>query len=488
MTTNLNNQKNSLPDLSDGMTIAQLRKKFVAGEYTPVDAVTDYLKIITEKDDEIRAFLEVYDDVLQQAEEATERYKKEGNDAPVLLGVPLAIKNNILIEGKKATAASKMLENYTATYDATIIQRLREAGAIFIGSTNLDEFAMGSSTENSAFGPTKNPVDTNRVPGGSSGGSAAAVAYGAVPAAIGTDTGGSIRQPASFCGLVGFKPTYGAVSRYGLMAMGSSFDQAGPLTTTVADAELLHGVMQGTDSMDSTTISKDTYPEVPVKEVYTVGIPRTFLGEGIDADVMEVFEQHVLFLKERGHTIFDIDLPLFEKGLAAYYVSIPAEVSSNLARYDGMRYGLSVNGKSLLDVYEKSREEGFGPEVKRRILLGTYVLSAGYYDAYYGKAEATRELMRQELAEVFKKVDVVLLPTAPTPAFKFGEHADPVSVYKQDIFTVPVNLTGVPAISIPGGTVERDRKALPVGVQYIAPHGGDARLFDLGKKVYDSTN
>lgn len=468
------------------MTITELRKKFIEGSYTPVDAVKTAFEVIAQKDKDIHAFLDTYADALEKAEQATERYKKEGENAPALLGIPLAIKNNILIQGRKATGGSKILENYTATYSATIIDRLEDAGAIFIGSTNLDEFAMGSSTENSAFGPTKNPIDPSRVPGGSSGGSAAAVAMGAVPAALGTDTGGSVRQPASFCGLIGFKPTYGAVSRYGLMAMGSSFDQAGPLTNTVSDAELIHGVISGKDAMDGTTISSDTYENVPVKEKYVIGIPRDFLGEGIDDDVMAAFESHVAFLKDEGHTIVDIQLPLFENGLAAYYISIPAEVSSNLARYDGMRYGLKVDGESLLDVYEKTRAEGFGPEVKRRILVGTYVLSSGYYDAYYAKAEAVRELMREELAEVFKTVDVVLTPSTPTPAFKLGAHSDPVSLYKQDIFTVPVNLTGVPAISIPGGTVERDGIALPVGVQYIAPHGGDSRLFDIGKKVYDA--
>ena len=468
------------------MTITQLREKFITGDYTPEDAVAESLAIITEKDGDIHAFLDVYTDIKEQATVATEKYKEDGAKTPVLLGIPVAIKNNILIKGKRATGGSKILENYTATYDATIITRLKEAGAIIVGATNMDEFAMGSSTENSAFGPTKNPVDTTRVPGGSSGGSAAAVAMGAVPVAIGTDTGGSIRQPASFCGLVGYKPTYGAVSRSGLMAMGSSFDQAGPLTTSVADAELVHSVMAGKDVMDATTIGEDTYPEVPLKELYTIGIPRDFMKEGVDADVMEVFQAHVTELEEAGHTIVDIELPLFEKGLAAYYVSMPAEVSSNLARYDGIRYGLSEDGETLLDVYEKSRGAGFGDEVKRRILLGTYVLSSGYYDAYYGKAEAARELMREELAKTFQTVDFVCMPTAPTPAFTFGEFTEPVSVYAQDIFTVPVNLTGVPAISIPGGTVQRDEKELPVGVQYIAPHGGDARLFDLGKKMYDT--
>jgi aspartyl-tRNA(Asn)/glutamyl-tRNA(Gln) amidotransferase subunit A len=467
------------------MTIAELKARFIEGSYTPVDAVKDAFACIKKEDGEIHAFLDVYEDALKEAAVAAERYKNDA-ELPPLLGVPLAIKNNILIKGKKATGGSRMLEKYTATYSATIITRLRNAGAIIIGSTNLDEFAMGSSTENSAFGPTKNPLDHTRVPGGSSGGSAAAVAMGAVPAAIGTDTGGSVRQPASFCGLVGYKPTYGAVSRYGLMAMGSSFDQAGPLTHTVADAELVHTVMSGIDAMDATTIDTDTYPEVPLKETYTIGIPRHFLGEGIDADVMEAFEAHVASLKAQGHTVTDIELPLFEKGLAAYYISIPAEVSSNLARYDGMRYGLHVDGESLLDVYEKTRAEGFGPEVKRRILLGTYVLSSGYYDAYYAKAEAVRELMREELKQVFKNIDIVLTPATPTPAFKLGELHDPLSLYKQDIFTVPVNLTGVPAISFPGMNVQRDGIMLPVGVQYIAPHGGDARLFDLGKRLYDA--
>lgn len=468
------------------MTITELRTKFISGDYTPEDAVAQCLAVIAEKDGDIHAFLDVYKDATQEAVAATAQFIKEGVHAPVLLGVPIAIKNNILIKGRKATGGSKILEHYTATYDATIITRLKEAGAIIVGSTNMDEFAMGSSTENSAFGPTKNPVDTARVPGGSSGGSAAAVAMGAVSVAIGTDTGGSIRQPASYCGLVGFKPTYGAVSRSGMMAMGSSFDQAGPLTTSVADARLVHSVMAGKDVMDATTIDDDTYPDVPVRETYTVGVPRDFLKEGVDADVMEVFQAHVAELIAAGHSVVEVDLPLFEKGLAAYYVSMPAEVSSNLARYDGIRYGLSAEGETLLDVYEKSRGAGFGDEVKRRILLGTYVLSSGYYDAYYGKAEAARELMREELAKVFETVDIVLTPSAPTPAYLAGSLTDPVSIYKQDIFTVPVNLTGVPAISIPGGTVERDGKALPVGVQYIAPHGGDNRLFDLGTKMYDS--
>lgn len=465
------------------MTITELRKKFVEGSYTPVDALTDVQKVITERDGSIGAFVDVFDDALVTAKAATERYAKEGDNAPALLGMPIAIKTNILIDGKRATASSKMLENYVATYDATIIKKLKDAGAIFVGTTNMDEFAMGSSTESSYFGVTKNPVDETRVPGGSSGGSAAAVAMGAAVAALGTDTGGSVRQPASFCGVVGFKPTYGAVSRYGLIAMGSSLDQAGPLTNTVADAEIIHNVIAGKDVMDATTIDTDTYEAVLLKEKYRIGIPRDFLGNGIDADVMEVFEETIEKLKAAGHEVVDVSLPLMEKGLAAYYIVMPAEVSSNLARFDGVRYGFHKDGENLLDDYMLSRAEGFGEEVKRRILLGTYVLSKGYFDAYYGKAEQVRELMREELANVFKTVDIVLTPTSPVPAFKLGEKSDPLSMYLADIFTVPANLTGVPALSIPAGTVERDGKALPVGVQCIGPIAGDARLFDFGKKL-----
>jgi aspartyl-tRNA(Asn)/glutamyl-tRNA(Gln) amidotransferase subunit A len=470
-------------------TIVQLIAGYTDGSYTPTQAVTDYLETIANEDGKINAFLATYaEEALAAAAAATKAYAAGDIMDKPLLGIPLAIKNNILIKDHLATAASKMLANYTALYDATIIERLRAAGAIFIGSTNMDEFAMGGSTENSAFGPTRNPHDTNRVPGGSSGGSAAAVAAHMVPAAIGTDTGGSVRQPASYCGLVGFKPTYGAVSRYGLMAMGSSLDQAGPLTHSVADAKLLHDSMAGVDGMDATTIEVDTYPAVPTKQSYTFGIPKSFLAEGIDPDVLAAFAAHVESLTAAGHTVVDIELPLFEKGLAAYYVVMPAEVSSNLARYDGIRYGHSASDAiDLLDVYQRSRAQGFGSEVKRRILLGTHVLSSGYYDAYYSKAEITRRKMREELAAVFATVDLILTPTAPTPAFKIGEQADPLSMYRQDVFTVPVNLTGVPAISFPMGTVERDGKMLPVGVQYIAPHAGDERLFDAGVRIYDVT-
>lgn len=466
-------------------SIATLRADFIAGTYTPSQAVADALKTIKEKDDTIHAFLHVYDDAIAQAADADAAYAR-GDVAQPLLGVPIAVKNNILVKGKKATAGSKMLEHYTATYDATIVERLRAAGAILIGDTNMDEFASGSSTEKSAFGSTKNPLDETRVPGGTSGGSAAAVAMGAVPVAIGTDTGGSVRQPASFCGLVGFKPTYGAVSRYGLVAQGSSLDQAGPLTTTVADAELVHTIMSGLDPRDATTIAADTYPALPDKQSYRFVVPKGFVSTGVDPDVIALFDAHIALLKAEGHEVVEVPLPLYEQGLAAYYIVMFAEMSSNLARFDGMRYGHSADGETLLDMYELSRAEGFGAEIKRRILLGTYVLSSGYYDAYYGKAELVRQKMRDELAAVFATNDILLTPTAPTPAFRLGEKADPVSMYKQDIFTVPVNLTGVPALTFPMGTVEREGSSLPVGVQYIAPHGGDARLFSIGKRIYDA--
>ncbi len=468
------------------MTIRDLRKKFIEGTYTPQDAYRDAREAIHSRDPELHAFLHVYDDAEAAAEDATRRYQAEGESAPMLLGMPLAIKNNILMKGRVVTAGSKMLEHYVAPYDATVIARLRPHAPVFMGDTNLDEFAMGSSTENSAFGPTRNPVDPTRVPGGTSGGSAAAVKMGAAVAALGTDTGGSVRQPASFCGLVGFKPTYGGISRYGLVAVGSSLDQAGILAQSVDDAEIIYDVIAGTDRMDATTITTDTYPSVATKPKYRIGIPRDFIAEGMDEGVLTVFNETVSALVEAGHDVVDIELPIFKRGLAAYYIVQPAEVSSNLSRYDGVRYGLRVQGDTLLEEYMKTRAEGFGPEVKRRIMLGTYMLSAGYYDAYYAKAEHIRKMMREELRSIYETVDLILTPTAPTPAFKIGEKSDPLSMYLSDIFTVPVSLAGVPAMSLPSGTVEVEGKALPVGMQFIAPLGGDKRLFDFGKTFHDA--
>jgi aspartyl-tRNA(Asn)/glutamyl-tRNA(Gln) amidotransferase subunit A len=463
-------------------TATALIDAFKRGDDTPSKAFERSLACIKEKDGDIHAYLDVYDDCAHQARTYDDMYRA-GTQVPPLAGVPVALKNNILIEGKRVTAASNMLKNYIGSYDATVTKRLKDAGALIVGATNLDEFAMGSSTENSAFGPTRNPLDVTRVPGGSSGGSAAAVAMGSVPIALGTDTGGSIRLPASFCGLVGMKPTYGRVSRYGLIAMGSSLDQAGPFAHTVADAKLAYDIIKGQDANDHTTYSDTAYPEVATKERYRIGIPRAFLAT-IEPDAQEVFNRACERLTKEGHEIVDVTLPMMAEGLAAYYVVVNAEISSNMARYDGVRYGLRVEGKDLMEEYLETRAQGFGKEVKRRILLGTYVLSSGYYDAYYGKAERVRVHMREELASAFKDVDAILTPTAPMPAFKFGEKSDPLSMYLTDVFTVPANLTGVPAISVPAGEVARDGVSLPIGVQFMTPHNGEARLFDIAHRLH----
>lgn len=463
-----------LTKLSITEALAQLKSK----EISSADLVRALKKEIVEKDADIHAYLEVFDDAEAQAAKADE-LRAQGKDAP-LLGIPLALKDNILVEGRRASAASKILEGYVASYDATVAKKLKEAGAIFIGRTNMDEFAHGSSTENSAYGPTKNPHDLSRVPGGSSGGSAAAVAGGMALAALGTDTGGSIREPASFCGIVGLKPTYGAVSRSGLIAMGSSLDQAGPLTKTVADAELIFNVIQGKDALDAT--STDAVP----KRSHTkkIGVPRHLLKEGVHPEVLKNFDATLEKLRAQGYEIVDIELPSAGLALAIYYVVMPAEVSANLARFDGVRYGLSKTGSSQWEDYAKTRGEGFGPEARRRIMLGTYVLSSGYYDAYYGKAIAARAKLTEEVVHVLNEVDVIATPAAPGPAPKLGENVeDPLAMYLLDIFTVTANLTGNPAISVPMGTVSEGGASLPVGIQFTAAHGDEAVLFEIGKKV-----
>jgi aspartyl-tRNA(Asn)/glutamyl-tRNA(Gln) amidotransferase subunit A len=396
-----------------------------------------------------------------------------------LQGVFVAIKDNILYEGHKASAGSKMLENYRATYSSTVVEKLIKAGAVIVGRTNMDEFAMGSSTENSAYKKTKNPHDLNRVPGGSSGGSAAAVGEGLVSLAFGTDTGGSVRQPAAFCGIVGFKPTYGAISRYGLIAMGSSLDQAGIFARSVEETLTAFNVVRGKDSFDSTTIEI----EEEVSKVETIGVPRSLLQrDGIDSDVLKNFERTIEALASRGYTIKDIEIEHIEKSLAIYYVIMPAEVSSNLARYDGVRYGYRGEVDTLADLYATTRGEGFGEEVRRRIMLGTYVLSAGYADAYYRKAQEMRNIIRGGFTRAFQEVDIIATPTTPTPAFKIGEKTnDPLAMYLADTFTVPASITGLPAISIPSGTVNREGKDLPLGIQFVAPHGKDLTLFTLGQ-------
>ncbi len=434
-----------------------------------------------EKNPELNAYLEIFKADDAAIESAQKRIY--AGDAPLLCGIPLAMKDNILIEGKIASAASKMLENYKATYDATVVKKLKEAGALFLGRTNMDEFAMGSSTEHSAFGTTKNPHDESRVPGGSSGGSAAAVAAHMAIAALGSDTGGSVRQPAALTGIVGMKPTYGAVSRSGLIAMGSSLDQIGPLAKSVADVKIIFYTISGIDPLDSTTITENLYSRHESKEHLKIGVPRHLLTEGIEKDVLTTFEETLKKLEEAGHTLIDIELPTSGYALAAYYVIMPAEVSTNLARLDGMRYGLSKEGKTLLDDYVDSRTTGFGEETLRRILLGTFVLSSGYIDAYYHKAEKAREVLRKEYNDAFENVDVIAVPTTLSPAFKFGQKSDPVAMYLEDIFTITANMTGMPAISVPMGSVERDSKKLPVGIQFTAPHQAEDVLFAIGTAV-----
>ena len=460
------------------LTITEAAKKLQAGEITSVELTRACLENIKNKNAELNAFLEVFEDVEEQAKAADAR-RVAGENNP-LLGIPLAIKDNILIEGKKASAASKMLEHYVATYDATAIAKLKKAGAVFLGRTNMDEFAMGGSTENSAFGPTKNPHDTSRVSGGTSGGSAAAVAAGMALAALGSDTGGSVRNPASFCGVVGMKPTYGAVSRFGLIAAVSSFDQIGPLTKTVEDAELIFDSIRGKDVLDSTSFQSSPPRSVLGKKI---GVPRHLLKEGVDADILEAFEVSLKKLEGEGYEIVDIELPSASLALAAYYITNFAEVSSNLSRFDGVRYGLSQKGNTLVEDYAKSRGSGFGKETRRRIMLGAYVLSAGYYDAYYGKAGLARTQLTREVASVLETVSSIVMPTMPTPAFRIGEKEDPLAMYAADLFTVMANLTGNPAMSVPMGTVLRDGKNLPVGIQFTAAHGDEATLFEVGKTL-----
>jgi aspartyl-tRNA(Asn)/glutamyl-tRNA(Gln) amidotransferase subunit A len=458
------------------MTITEAADALKAGKITAVALAEECLKNIKEKNPSLNAYLEVFDDVLVQAKAADEQIKT-GTSGP-LTGIPLAIKDNILIKGRVASSASKILASYQASYDATVIAKLKAAGAIFVGRTNMDEFAMGGSTENSAFGPTRNPHDTSRVAGGSSGGSAAAVAAGMALGALGSDTGGSIRQPASFCGVVGLKPTYGTVSRSGVMAMASSLDQIGPFAHTIEDTEVLYEAIKGQDPLDATSVPGQ---KVEAKKTYTIGVPEHFLTAGVNAEVLVNFRESLKKLAAAGHTIQEISLPNIKYSLACYYIIMPAESSTNLARFDGMRYGLQVAGDNLLEDYVKTRGAGFGPEVRRRILLGTYVLSAGYYDAYYGRAKAVQRLLKQDYFNAFKTVDLIATPTAPTTAFKVGEKtADPLQMYLEDIFTVPANLTGLPALSVPSG---KDSQGLPFGLQLMAPHFHEAWLFDAGRSI-----
>jgi aspartyl-tRNA(Asn)/glutamyl-tRNA(Gln) amidotransferase subunit A len=461
------------------MGIAELARAYRAGETTPEAVVRELLDRIDRMDPRIGAFLEVYRD--EALEEARRLGERPPEDASALWGVPVAIKDNICVKGKRTTCASRILEDYRPPYDATVIRRLREAGAVILGKTNLDEFAMGSSTENSAFRITRNPWDLERAPGGSSGGSAAAVAARMAPAALGTDTGGSIRQPASFCGVVGMKPTYGRVSRYGLVAFASSLDQIGPMTRSVEDAALLLEGIAGPDERDATSLDAPVERWRDELDRGPEG-PRDFLGEGMDRTVEANFEGLLEKLAAEGVEVVEASLPHARLAVACYYIVANAEASSNLARYDGVKYGHRAESASnLRELYTRTRGEGFGEEVKRRILLGTYVLSAGYYDAYYLQAQKVRSLIQRDFARAFGQCHVILMPTSPTPAFRLGERLqDPLAMYLSDVFTIPPNLAGLPALSVPSGL---SPEGLPLGVQVVGPALGEGTVLRAARVV-----
>ena len=464
--------------------IKEIHQKLVNKEISATELVSGYFQTIDEKDREIKSFLTLTkDEALQQAVKIDEKIKK-GESINILEGIPYAVKDNMLVNGIKTTAGSKILENYTASFDATVVKKLKEQGAILLGKTNMDEFAMGSSTENSAFFTTKNPCDLERVPGGSSGGSAAAVVSNMSVFSLGSDTGGSIRQPASFCGVVGFKPSYGAVSRYGLIAMASSLDIIGPLAQSIEDAEIIFNSIAGKDLMDSTSQDIPLVEDKNNKE-HTIqntvfGLPKEYFQEGLDEKIKKTIDEVIEKIKSQGATIKNVSLPSTAYALPCYYIIMPAEASSNLARYDGIRYSSISNYPNLHDLYFKTRGNGFGAEVRRRIVLGTYVLSSGYYDAYYKKAQQVRKLIAQEFDKVFQEVDFLITPTCPTFPFKIGEKVDdPLSMYLSDIFTVGANISGVPAISLPCGHEDN----LPISMQIIGPYLSDFLLLKITKTI-----
>ncbi len=465
-------------------TIAEIAAGVRAGELRAVDVVEQHLDAIDARESEIHAFNHVTTDAARERAAAIDAAVAAGDDPGPLAGVPVALKDNMCTRGVPTTCSSRILDGWKPPYDATVVTRLQAAGAVIVGKTNLDEFAMGSSTENSAFGPTRNPLDTSRVPGGSSGGSAAAVAAGFAALAFGSDTGGSIRQPAALCGVVGIKPTYGRVSRFGLVAFASSLDQIGPFTHTVGDAAVALQVVCGHDSADSTSIPEPVpdYSSVLDRGVAGLRVGRiTDLPQGADPDVVERTDQAFEALASAGAKIVDVEVPAFTYGLTAYYIIAPAEASSNLARYDGVRYGLRVDAPDTNAMYAATRTAGFGDEVRRRILLGTYALSAGYYDAYYGKALRIRRLMARDFARAYEDVDVLLTPTSPSVAFPFGSKtADPLAMYLCDTYTIPADLTGDPAMSVPFGTGADD---LPVGVQVIAPALGEPVMLQVAAEL-----
>jgi aspartyl-tRNA(Asn)/glutamyl-tRNA(Gln) amidotransferase subunit A len=475
------------------LTAAGLAEKLQTREISAVEATQAHLDRIAAVDHDVHAFLHVSDSALDTARSIDER-RAAGDTLGPLAGVPLAVKDVLVTTDMPSTSGSRILEGYMSPFDATVVKRAREAGLIPIGKTNMDEFAMGSSTEHSAYGPTRNPWDLGRIPGGSGGGSAAAVAAFEAPLALGSDTGGSIRQPAHVTGTVGVKPTYGAVSRYGAIALASSLDQVGPVTRTVLDAGLLQDVIGGHDPFDSTSLT-DIWPSMAdaaregargdVLKGLKVGVVKELSGEGFQAGVQTRFDETVALLTKQGAEVVEVSAPHFEYAVSAYYLILPAEASSNLAKFDSVRFGMRVQpdgGGTVEQVMAATRELGFGPEVKRRIILGTYALSAGYYDAYYGSAQKVRTLIQRDFDAAFAQVDVLVSPSAPTTAFKFGEKLeDPMAMYLNDVATIPANLAGIPGISVPIGLAPED--GLPVGIQIMAPVREDARLYRVGAAI-----
>jgi aspartyl-tRNA(Asn)/glutamyl-tRNA(Gln) amidotransferase subunit A len=463
-------------DLTE-LTIKQAHKGLVNKEFTSVDLTKAYLEKIKKSD--LNSFLSFDEDwALKQAEEADKRIKS-GNFTE-LTGIPCSIKDAIMVEGQKCTSASKILENYVAPYNATVIKKLYEAGVVILGKTNLDEFAMGGSGENSAFGPTKNPHDKTRVAGGSSAGSAASVAAAEACFSLGSDTGGSIRLPSSFCGVTGLKPTYGTVSRYGLIAFGSSLDQIGPIAKNVEDAKIIFETISGKDKMDATSTDYKFEESKTKLKGLKIGVPKEYFVKGIDPEVEKIVRGAIKKAENEGAKIVEISLPSVEFALACYYIIAPSEASANLARFDGIKYGLSARAENLLDVYLKSKGHGFGAEVKRRIMIGTYALSSGYYDAYYKKAQEVREFIKQDFAKAFEECDLIFCPVSPVPAIKIGERTeDPLSMYLMDIYTVSVNLAGIPAISMPAGKIGN----LPVGLQIIGNHFEENKILSIAEEM-----
>jgi aspartyl-tRNA(Asn)/glutamyl-tRNA(Gln) amidotransferase subunit A len=464
-------------------TIATVRDALLTKKTSARELANDFYTRIERRNPELNAFLALCPERAYAQADRVDAAVAKGKPLPPLAGVPVAIKDVISTEGVRTTCGSKILENYTPPYDATAIERLENAGAVIIGKTNCDEFAMGSSNENSAYGAVRNPVALDRVPGGSSGGSAAAVAAGLSVVALGTDTGGSIRQPGAYCGIPALMPTYGRVSRYGLIAFASSLDRIGPFATNINDAATVMSIIAGHDSNDSTSASVSVPDylaemEKPVTGL-RIGVPEDYFGEGLDPEVKAKVQAGIALLEKLGCRRVPLKMPHTDYAIATYYVVATAEASSNLARYDGVRFGLRVQGSTLMDMYRKTRERGFGPEVKRRIMLGTYALSSGYYDAYYLRAQKVRSLIARDFSNAFEKVDAILTPTAPIPAFKLGEKtADPLQMYLADIYTVTGSLAGIPGISVPCG---KTAAGLPIGMQIFASHFGEARILQLAR-------